>query len=78
MTKKELENMIHANVDGILKGNVESLKSEIDAIIASVQSGTDYHKSLFDFHLSTVDAGVMATIQTLIDLGIVKISEEDR
>ena len=75
MTKEELTKMIHDNVDGILKSNVGSLKSEIDAIIASIQSGSDYHKSLFDLYLSAIDTGAMTTIQTLIDLGIVKISE---
>ncbi len=75
MSKNDLVDMTHENVNKLLDKNIEAIFSDFNNMLNSVQSGSNFHESLFAIFLTAIDTGAMAAMQTLIDLKILDISE---
>lgn len=76
MTEQQLRELVASVSKQIIKANEKLIFDDVSAFSKAVQSRQDVLESAFNFYTSAISTSVTASLKTLSELGLLKISEE--
>lgn len=69
MVKSELYELALTNIKNSLTENQEHIMKNINSLSRAIHPNRDLDTLFFNFYMSAVESGVMATMETLSSLG---------
>lgn len=75
MTRDELSDIVESTSKTIFIKNKESIAERVSELKCSLETGTDFDHALASLLMLSANLGATVSLQTLIDLGYLTISE---